>query len=307
MPKKSDDPLHPWHPYEALYPMAMVRSSRLTVILLYATIALGFVAFVIGLQLTDDPSNYLHPITIALLMPLLAAAILSWIIATIMSRRARQADYARCLQCSRSLKGLKQHGNCPQCGTTYDLEQVTWAWKRATRETVPHIPPMGNEENATPSCTLDKRIALQTANPYRFGLGKLILPQACKRILTPWLLAWALTLLSLDIALIIIGSFIDLKVTLGMYWGVWEAYLYLGLFVIGPITAMFMMHRWKKRSRELNGCLCLDCGQSLQGHEAIGQCPECGTAYNVEANCSIWAAFRHTARPWFLQKMKRVN
>ncbi|QQS10341.1 MAG: hypothetical protein IPK69_06895 [Phycisphaerales bacterium] len=43
----------------------------------------------------------------------------------------RQSVGRLCLQCGRSLRGLQDRGQCPECGSDYDIERDRKKWKDA--------------------------------------------------------------------------------------------------------------------------------------------------------------------------------
>ena len=52
----------------------------------------------------------------------------SWKDIPLLTREAKANDYCLCLICGYCLKGLPDEHRCPECGSTYDIEDVKRIW-----------------------------------------------------------------------------------------------------------------------------------------------------------------------------------
>jgi hypothetical protein len=46
-----------------------------------------------------------------------------------LARRIVESDYLLCMNCRYSLRGLKDHDQCPECGNQFDLKEVQKFWR----------------------------------------------------------------------------------------------------------------------------------------------------------------------------------
>lgn len=68
------------------------------------------------------------------------------------------------------------------------------------------------------------------------------------------------------------------------------AYVIGDLLVIGIVMILRLrfMRRLKAKLRAADGALCPDCGYDLRGLAEKGDCPECGRAFEREADMAFW-------------------
>ncbi|MDG2424364.1 MAG: hypothetical protein P8M22_10335 [Phycisphaerales bacterium] len=294
---REQPPLHTWHPHEALYPASMVKTARIVAIVPYLAGLLGLVLFFILLNSGSGKTHTLQPATVFYVLPLFVTAVVGWLLYFRIHRRARKHTYALCLRCGRTLDKQRPQGQCSGCNTPYTLSRVQWAWQRACEQPTTTCPPINPDPETFPETNPSKRSA--RFMPDRFG--HVYLPRAFRRSTLGWGLSIIAVLATLDIGLAVTSHAMDLQNNLGLDWFVTWSLVYLALLVCSIILMAFLLIRWKKRVRVLDGDLCLACGQQLLGLPNVAQCPECGQPYNREANKSIWKAFDRSTKPWFLR------
>ncbi|MCH2133333.1 MAG: hypothetical protein MK116_06245 [Phycisphaerales bacterium] len=298
MPPQDDKPLHPWHPYEALYPAKMTRLARVVSALPIVAVVISVPLIFLGLGYSPmEGQAGLHPLTVTMLIPIAVAIIVAWICFRLVVRRAQRNDYEQCLKCSHPLTGLAADGECPRCRKPYTLELNRWAWKRACRHSVTPVPPLSDDPERQPRLTMDEKFSLLSGHPDYFAYTRRYYPMAFRRSIMTGLLASIAALLVYDIGLLVISRFISLPDVVGDRWHEMDMWAYLLLLAVTMFVLWRILARWKKRVSDLDGNMCLGCGYSLEGLPDMDQCPECGTAFSREATQSIWKRFRQP-RTW---------
>ena len=294
---KLDTPLHPWHPDEDLYPRTLIRSARRVRIAGYATLGLSILVFFFILPTNPGIAGLLNPLTVVVLIPLLSTVATGAGLRWRLSRSVRRAAARRCLGCGRILGPIAQTKTCGHCGRTDSPAIIDWAWRRAAGECVPPDPP--REPPGRPS-TADGASPPAAAHPCRFGMTRTFLPRACLRRVYPWAFPLLGAALILDLIAMVADWTLDLDRLIGRPWQLVEVAVYLGLYLGFVLVIAVLSRSMKRHVRRQRGCLCLECGQDLDPEISRGQCPECGSPYDLAATASIWAAFDRTTNPFYV-------
>lgn len=299
---RSKPPLHTWHPHEALYPVSMMRTARLVAVVPYVAGVLGVVLCLVLLFRESTSTHTLQPATAFYVLPLFITAIVGWLAYLRLRRRAMKFDHALCIRCGHVLDATRPEGQCPGCGAAYITSRVQWAWKRACEMPTSIHPPDNPDPERFPEATPTRRH--DRWMPDRFG--HVHLPRAFRRSTLAWGLSLIAVLATLDIGIAVLSHVLELSPHTGALWLMRWSLIYLFLLTCSIVLMSVLLVRWKRRVRNLDGDLCLACGQHLQGLPDEAQCPECGQPFNREANKSIWAAFIQSTTPWFLRFRKNV-
>jgi len=73
----------------------------------------------------EEGLYYVSTVNCLILLPCM---FFSYYHVTKIRRRVKAHDFSLCLNCGYPLKGLVTHGHCPECGSSYEADNVRQSW-----------------------------------------------------------------------------------------------------------------------------------------------------------------------------------
>ncbi|MEE2907058.1 MAG: hypothetical protein VX527_04415 [Planctomycetota bacterium] len=269
---KQRNPIHSWHPHENLFPQP-TKLRVFWIIVVSLGLACGLAVIVVFIILDAiEPKLWkilaYTTIFITVLLSLLAA----WHSKKRWQKKARQNNFALCVQCGTPLGDQRETGQCPACQTEFNLQQTQWGWQRVCGMPGPLAPP-GSPEGTPPAGP-----AGGWPRPVRNMLvicyGFLI--TLC--VFLADIITWTLPQLQAP----------DLVLR---YWAMVDSFITLPFVALVVLVYLGHLRKWRRKVERLDYQLCVHCGYSLQGSPEKGTCPECGSDYTLE-HCQIaWRKF----------------
>lgn len=240
-----------------------------------------------GFTIISDKGMLIGYNEVSLLLALCAivlASISYWSVYVVRCRLSEN-DLMLCTNCGYSLLNLPREGQCPECGAVYEVRNVRYIWARFSgefpdKEARARLHEKGGSNTLRQNFTAPRFERWRQNTAVAFALHAKSVPRILRR--------------GMWIHKAVVGP-LALLLLLSTVYELWLEYalLVLGLGTLALVSLLYLHVGSIRRRVEANdGALCTECGSSLVGQSEQGECPVCGTSFDLDR-------VRHQWGEWF--------